>query len=323
MAFEVSTTTDAIEPTASATTTPSVLCVAFSPDGTRVASGSSDGTVKVWRTNAERLGVCEMTFEPGAAVNSVTWSPDSPLRIVAAADTALYVYNTENASAECERILRRVDDGGDSGATCQGHGSGAACQGHTGKVTCVTYSPDGKRIVSGSDDETVCVYNAESGKCTMTLRGHADAVTSVAYSPDGKWFASSSYDGSIRVYEGYSGKCVRILRGNLTSVAFSPDGTCMIAGSTEGFVRVWRTETDESVRVPFKNFRVVTSVTFFPDGERVAVGFDNTVCAVQIKNGYCQTLLTHSGSVTSVAISSDGKRVATASCDGVLIAEVV
>jgi WD40 repeat protein len=75
-------------------------------------------------------------------------------------------------------------------------------QGHTGPVYSVAFSPDGKRLASGSMDQTVKVWDAATGQETLTLKGHTGPVYSVAFSPDGKRLASASADNTIRVWDG-------------------------------------------------------------------------------------------------------------------------
>ena len=74
-------------------------------------------------------------------------------------------------------------------------------KGHTDYIWEVAYSPDGKRIASGSWDESIKIWDAASGKCLKTLTGHSDVIDSVAYSPDGKHLASGSDDFSIRLWD--------------------------------------------------------------------------------------------------------------------------
>src|SRR5207248_1006633 len=79
-------------------------------------------------------------------------------------------------------------------------------KGHTAGIGSVAFSPDGKRIVSGSDDETVKVWDAQTGQETLTLKGHTHWVISVAFSPDGKRIASGSFDKTVRVWDAHTGQ---------------------------------------------------------------------------------------------------------------------
>ena len=120
-------------------------------------------------------------------------------------------------------------------------------QGHTRYVTSVAFSPDGTRIVSGSEDNSVRIWDAERGmQIGGPLQGHPDYVTSVAFSPDGKRIVSGSDDTSLRVWD--AEREVQIgspLEGHtwyVRSVAFSPDGTRIVSGSCDRTVRVWDAE---------------------------------------------------------------------------------
>ena len=97
----------------------------------------------------------------------------------------------------------------------------------TESVYCIAFSPDGNRIVSGSDDRSVRVWNAKTGEQLRKLRGHTNRVTSVAFSADGKRVVSGSDDKSARVWDAKTGKQLRELQGHsngVTSVALAPDG---------------------------------------------------------------------------------------------------
>ncbi len=108
--------------------------------------------------------------------------------------------------------------------------------GHTDWVTSVAFSPDSQHIVSGSDDHTICVWNAMTGETAAgPFTGHTDCVGSVAFSPDGQHIVSGSADHTIRVWNATTGETVA---GPFTrhtdfvkSVAFSPDGQHIISGS--------------------------------------------------------------------------------------------
>ncbi|MFN7765752.1 MAG: TIR domain-containing protein, partial [Planctomycetaceae bacterium] len=114
-------------------------------------------------------------------------------------------------------------------------------RGHTGPVFSVAYSPDGKRIVSGSQDNTLKVWDAATGQATLTLTGHTATVTSVAYSPDGKRIVSGSFDNTLKVWDAATGQETLTLTGHtgsVFSVAYSPDGKRIVSGSGDNTLKV-------------------------------------------------------------------------------------
>jgi WD40 repeat protein len=117
---------------------------------------------------------------------------------------------------------------------------------HRDGVWSVSFSPDGKRIVSGSLDETVKVWDAQTGQEMLTLTGHSAFVRSVSFSPDGKRIVSGSHDKTLKVWDAQTGQETLTLKGHstfVTSVSFSPDGKRIVSGSGEyrrpGKIKVW------------------------------------------------------------------------------------
>ncbi|KIM26361.1 hypothetical protein M408DRAFT_72893 [Serendipita vermifera MAFF 305830] len=123
--------------------------------------------------------------------------------------------------------------------------------GHTEEVECVSFSPDGKRIVSGSDDGTIIVWDAETGAVVAgPFEGHSSWVTSVGFSPDGNRIVSGSYDETILVWDAETGAVVAgPFEGHSSwvgSVGFSLDGTRIVSGSSDGVIRVWNAVSCEN-----------------------------------------------------------------------------
>ena len=123
--------------------------------------------------------------------------------------------------------------------------------GHTSGVRSVAFSPDGCRIVSGSEDNnTIRVWDGTTGSSLMTLTGHTEDVRSVAFSPDGRRIVSGSYDKTIHVWNGTTGSSLMTLTGHtdyVVSVAFSPDGRRIVSGSSDSTIRVWDGTTGSSL----------------------------------------------------------------------------
>ncbi|KAF7352043.1 WD40 repeat-like protein [Mycena venus] len=200
-------------------------------------------------------------------------------------------------------------------------------QPHTSAVTSVAFSPSGKHIVSGSSDNTVRVWDAETGVMVPGLfEGHISDVTSVAFSPDGTHIASGSLDNTVRVYRTLisSDHVAWPLVGHLggvTSVAFSPDGMCIVSGSEDKSVRVWEWETGREIHSFWDHTDVVTSVMFSPDGTQIVSGsLDGTVRIWDPSaDGKAAPGLKIFGGlaagVTSVAFSPDGQYIGCGSRD--------
>ncbi|KAJ6565680.1 quinon protein alcohol dehydrogenase-like superfamily [Mycena sp. CBHHK59/15] len=197
-------------------------------------------------------------------------------------------------------------------------------QGHSSGVTSIAFSPDGVRIVSGSEDDTVRVWDARTGDIVAgPFEGHSDWVTSVAFSPDGARIVSGSNDHTVRVWDARTGEIVAgPFEGHskwVTSVAFSPDGARIVSGSWDQTVRVWDARTGKIVAGPFEGHsNSVTSVAFSPDGARIVSGsWDQTVRVWDARTGkiVAGPFEGHSNRVTSATFSPDGARIVSGSDD--------
>jgi WD40 repeat protein len=207
-----------------------------------------------------------------------------------------------------------------------------ALRGHTAGVSSIAYSPDGRRIVSGSDDGTIKVWDTERGCELRTLTGHAKAVPSIAYSPDGRRIASGSWDSTVRIWDAESGRALCIIKGDgeVSSVAYSPDGRRIVSGSYDGTIKVWDMENGRELRTlrGYGNWVVsegvplncVISVVYSPDGRRIVSGsYDGTIKIWDAESGReLRTLMGHTGAVYSMAYSPDGRRIVSGSFDGTI-----
>jgi WD40 repeat protein/serine/threonine protein kinase len=324
-----------------------VHSVAFSPDGKRLVSGGYDGTVKVWdaQTGQETLSLKGHTFE----VHSVAFSPDGKRIASASNDQTVRVWDAQTGqeirtlkghtgavtsvafSPDGKRLVSGSWGQDQEGRPLRGEikvwdvqtgQETLSLNGLTDGVSSVAFSPDGKRLVSGSWDETVKVWDAQTGQQTLIFLEHTGAVLSVAFSPDGKRVVSGSggwghgrpLPGEVKVWNAQTGKETLTLKGHtgsVNSVAFSPDGKRLVSGSGDGTLKVWDAQTGQETLSLKGHTGKVTSVAFSPDGRRlVSASFDKTVKVWDAQTGQeTLTLKGHTGKVTSVAFSPDGKRL--------------
>jgi WD40 repeat protein/serine/threonine protein kinase/Tfp pilus assembly protein PilF len=192
---------------------------------------------------------------------------------------------------------------------------------HDGQVVAVAFSPDGKKVLTGSDDKTARLWSAITGKeITPPLR-HRDRVVAVAFGPDGRTVLTRSQDKTARIWSAASGKEItpplRHRRGVLAA-AFSPDGKTVLTGGSDSTARLWSAVTGKEIIPPLTHQRQVIAVAFSPDGKTVLSGsFDKTARMWSAVTGKeITTPLRHQESVDLVAYSPDGQIVVTGCFDG-------
>jgi WD40 repeat protein len=194
-------------------------------------------------------------------------------------------------------------------------------RGHERWVAAVQFSPDGKRIVSGGDDESVKVWDAASGKLLWSARETGSAVTAVAFSHDGRRVVAGRWDGLLNVRDSGDGRLLATLRGHtesITSIAFSPDGKQIASGSGDDTLKVWDADSGEAaLDLPSGNEYDVTAVAFSADSRRIVSGDgENRVKIWDAGSGEELAKLDgHGEPISAVACSANGRRVASGSWD--------
>jgi len=184
----------------------------------------------------------------------------------------------------------------------------------------VAWSPDGRRLATGSADHTAKIWTADTGNELVTLEGHQQAVTKLAWSPDGKRLATASEDHTAKVWDTATGKELISLHGHVAAVdciAWSPDGKRLATASADRTARVWDAGSGVELLTFTGHAGEVISVAWSPDGMWLATGSrDSTAKVWDAHTGKpVLTLRGHRFEITSVAWSPDGMRLATGSWD--------
>lgn len=237
-----------------------VECVAFSPDGQRLVSGSFDATVRVW----------DLATTGNPLVHTLTGHTG---RVIA---VAFNHAGTQIVSGGEDGTMRVWD--AQSGAPLQ------VLSGHTGPVNCVAWSPNDLRIASGSDDKTMRLWNPVAGTNVQTYTGHEAAVLSVDIGVNGTRILTGSADNTLKLWTTFGTTSVRTIRdyfSDVTRVRFSggPNGR-NASVSAGGSIRIWDdiftlpVKTIE-LRMDFMHVDVFTTIVQHlppPDGDRTTEG---------------------------------------------------
>jgi dipeptidyl aminopeptidase/acylaminoacyl peptidase len=293
-----------------------VTAVAFSPDGTTLASASTDSTIKIWnKKNGELVttltghvrGVACLAYSPRGGLLA-SGGDDGYVRLWDASTNTLRVRLSESAS----------------------------------KVRCLAFSPNGERLAAGRDDSTIEIWNVKTGKLTATFKGHKRAVLSVAFTPTGNLLVSGSADQAVKLWS-LARLCDmtpgplqhRGQHGAIRSLAFSPNGV-ELAMTTNDFVAIWEfSQLERRFAIKRRRKGIIWSARYSPQGRLLA-----TACGIDPENAKkdpasapkrareneirlwdsatgseCGSLNGHTGPVRVLDFSSDGRQLVSGSDD--------
>ena len=287
-----------------------ITSVAFSPNGKQVVSASLDGTLQLWDLTGLDLKTIDYR-DPSDNfdyIRSTAFSPDG--KLIAGAQTT-------NGRGGLVRLWDLEGNPRDGGFQDDKNGT------RFSNVASMAFSPDGKTIVSGNEDNTVRLWDLKGNPISQPFEGHDGQVTSVAFSPDGKTIVSGSEDNTVRLWDLKGNPISQPFEGHdgqVTSVAFSPDGKTILSGSHDKTLRLWDLKGNP-IGQPFEGHeRGVTSVAFSRDGKTILSGsYDKTLRLWDLKgNPIGQPFEGHQEAVLSVSFSPDGKTLFSTSSDRTL-----
>ncbi len=277
-----------------------ITALEFSPDGTKIAA-SGYHEITFWKTadgalESRLAGLAERVYD-------IAYSPDGKWMATASGDPGVYgiakLWRNEPGGCKPVRDLAETQD----------------------VVFSVAFSPDNKKIATAGADRTIRIFEVETGKLLSQIEDHADWIFGVAWSPDGKRLASASRDKTAKVFDVVKKESLVTFPGHqqpVYTVSFTTDGKGIATGGEDNRIRVWSPDNDGKPIRDMGGFGgTVFKVRYASDGKSlVACSGDKTIIAFSATGSQVRKLQGHNDWVYSLAISRDGKTIASGSWDG-------
>ena len=319
--------------------TDNTFALAFSPDEHKLASGSHDGSVKLWDVESSALlwsgwhrkGVLCLAFSPDGSelasggldatvrlwdarrgtpiediphpdpVFALAWSPDGRLLASGDLEGKIRLWEMQKARLTTVQTL----------------------EGHTSRVRGLAFAPDSTQLASASYDGTIKLWEIGqevSPRLRQTLPGHKQGVQVLAWSPDGDTLASGGLDHTIRLWQVEQSNFRVVLQGHSAIVyglAFTPDSRTLLSGGDDSTLRLWEVESGAMLRVMQGYTRLLYDLAWSPDSTQLAsAGSDSLVTLWEVFHETApRELHGHRRSVYGVVWSPDGRRLASCGLD--------
>lgn len=312
--------------------------LAFSPDCTWLASGSTDNVVKIWDVAS---GQCLKVLEGEAeGCSSIAFSPDGRLmvgsyhhqiRIWETATWSLIDTLTDHAHRVAFVAIAPVPDA--QGRVIMASSSHdqtvrvwdlhrrqclQILQGHTNLVWHLTFSPDGQTLATGSMDSTIGLWDVATGTLKTLLKGHRHMVSATTFLPGTELLVSSSFDQTLKYWDTQTGLCIHTSvahEGEVWGVSTSPDGQRLVSAGNDKTVKLWDSQAKQCIKTLGGTSTQVYGVAFASPDCLISSGDDEFVRVWDVKTGQCQLLAGHLTWVWSVATHLGRQRLATAGGD--------
>ena len=266
--------------------------IKYSPDGTQLAVAT---TIGIWLYDAKTYQELDLLKETDISTDTergITFSPGgNTLAISKGGFEGIKLWDIANGTIKKTLLDGIIPKGAENvlfspdGTTLATYrykelilwdvvtGKNRTLDGNTDYVGGFALSPDGKILASGNKDQTIILWNVDTGSIKHTLKGHTDSVTSVSFSPNGKTLASGSSDNAIRFWDIETGKHVKTFKKpkvNVSQISFNPNGQSILSwGKGDSKILLWDVNTGEYKQIDDNKQRRI-SVCFSPDGNMIA-----------------------------------------------------
>ncbi|NJN14970.1 MAG: WD40 repeat domain-containing protein [Oscillochloris sp.] len=265
-----------------------ITSLALHPDGSLIATGSADRSVRIWRSLDRSL--VRTLSNHGGSVESLAFSPDGTLLATGARDRSARLFDTRHW------VLRHTLDR------------------HNGAVERVAFSPDGASLASGATDQMIFLWRAADGAMLQSLSGHSGPITGLSFSPDSAQIASVAEDERLIVWNCADGARISMLRpfsGRVTAMALSDDGGKLAIGAADGATAVYGPESEAPPQTRYEDHRGAVQTLAFATGNRlISTAADRTVRACKMDQDESAILLQVHGAFQASALSPDGQLLA-------------
>ncbi|MBW4537778.1 MAG: hypothetical protein KME43_01390 [Myxacorys chilensis ATA2-1-KO14] len=311
-----------------------IFSVAFSPDGTLLATGDAEGGLRLWDVaNGTLLLNCSGHV---GWIWAIAFSPDGQTLASCSSDKTIRLWDLH--TGRCSSVLeghtgsvwsvafcsdgKTLASGGDESTVRLwdiSTGDSQLLPGHTGRVLSVAFSRDGQTLASGSDDRSLRIWSMHTKDCQQICEGHRDRIWSIAFLDD-TTIASGSADHTINLWNCQTGACLKTLQGHrdrVRSIAFDPAFNRLISASDDRTIRVWDLATGDCLSSLRGHTNAIFSLSLNRDGETLASGStDQSVKLWNLSTSQClKTLSGYTNSIFSIAFKADGQQLVSGSTD--------
>ena len=275
-----------------------IYAYAFSADGKRLFSASSNHTMQLWDLETKRI---LMQYSGHTdSIWCVAWHADSHYILSGSDDCTIRLWEVE--TGHCLHILT----------------------GHTGIIWSLAWSHDLQFALSASDDHTIRLWQVKTGECLRIFKGHTNIVSSVTFSADQRFALSGSADKTVRLWDIKTGKCIRTMEGHteiIWCVAFSADQSFALSGSADNTIRLWDVYTGQCLYVMEGHTGIILDVAWSADQRYFLSGSsDKTVRLWDVNARHCLCILeSHTAHIKKVVWSVDPRYAFSGDQNGDLI----